>query len=337
MELSEDILPIDVWDRIFESLNLPELHRLSVTSRAFYVAVRNHLNLRFRLLLKEYVSDVSEFRCLMWNSEVVISGSRALQFVMPTPSPAWTIQPADLDLYAPLDQEDEILAQLLDEEGYRLDRWLDNLSIPPFPNKIHDEHTMYNMSQDIARIITVSHPKRQKSIDIIVSDSSSPLTAIFAFHSTPVMNWISAYSVTVAYPLMTFNGRGLISALNFAGSATVLSHRVQYALLKYRDGRHFTFATDPSEWEGVHACGTRHNCLQTIRHSNDVGTAFMTFSPRRRMPKDTSRRARRRDVKVGAIWRLGGSLCALGNDSNRQYGKGMQPFRVAVSDLTRRW
>ena len=88
------------------------------------------------------------------------------------------------------------LVTLLNNEGYQLVHQgiIDNL--PYCHSKIH---TILNLSNGI------------RSLDIVVSQKNMGLPPIFHFHSTAVMNFISANHIFCAYPALTFHGLSMVN------------------------------------------------------------------------------------------------------------------------------
>ncbi|KIO00531.1 hypothetical protein M404DRAFT_963360 [Pisolithus tinctorius Marx 270] len=132
----------------------------------------------------------------------VISGSLALHMVLPANSCAWT--PTDLDIYMPLHQ------------------------ICYLTMKLECKGIPYNMSA-IHSILTFSNGTHY--IDVIVSRTSTALSPLFQFHSTAVMNFISADTIFCAYPNLTFDHRALINPHpNYYG---LIGFKTMAALQKY--------------------------------------------------------------------------------------------------------
>ncbi|KIN94092.1 hypothetical protein M404DRAFT_73349, partial [Pisolithus tinctorius Marx 270] len=128
----------------------------------------------------------------------VISGSLALHMVLPANSCAWT--PSDLDIYNAKACLSHFHHALTFSEcllaGYNVIR------------ETRVDASSYNMST-IRSILTFSNGTHY--IDVIVSKTSTALSPLFQFHSTAVMNFISADTIFCAYPNLTFNHCALIN------------------------------------------------------------------------------------------------------------------------------
>ncbi|TDL18182.1 hypothetical protein BD410DRAFT_753461, partial [Rickenella mellea] len=206
---------------------------------------------------------------LMRDYEAVVSGCHALEFIMPSPDVPWTLAAADLDLYVPLGLEQPFIDFLEIFEGYdckprtRPASRKDLVRLSIYPNTF-------------SSMFTLHHPDTKRSIDIIVSCDASPLSPIFQFHSTPVMNWITADAVCSAYPLYTFASRGIVNPLVLADDEYLPSSL--RAIYKYRRHRHFDFQLDPSPWLGWHDCSRPLMCPHSVRSTIDGACLCVTFN-----------------------------------------------------------
>ncbi|KAI6041948.1 hypothetical protein EDC04DRAFT_2527457, partial [Pisolithus marmoratus] len=126
--------------------------------------------------------------------EAVISGSTALHLLLPECRTPW--KPTDLDIYIP--QHNLTLIQnRLKVEGYAT---IDE----PAVNKVG-----YHYSH-VSRVLVVS--KDQRKIDIVVSRTATALSPIFQFHSTAVMNFVSADTIFCSYPTLTLHSLSMVNA-----------------------------------------------------------------------------------------------------------------------------
>ncbi|KIK18502.1 hypothetical protein PISMIDRAFT_50173, partial [Pisolithus microcarpus 441] len=115
----------------------------------------------------------------------VISGSTALHVLLPECGTLWT--PTDLDIYV-LHREAERLLDHLTDQGYAV--------IAELPVK----KVGYTYSH-VSRLVVLTNGKN--SVDVVVSKTSTTLSPIFQFHSTAVMNFISADTIFSGYPTLT--------------------------------------------------------------------------------------------------------------------------------------
>ncbi|CAA7270646.1 unnamed protein product [Cyclocybe aegerita] len=126
---------------------------------------------------------------VMGISHTIISGSYALLVFF-----HGTFIPQDLDIYVPV-QWMHILKAYIVERG-----WKEN-----------DDHkdTAYDMAS-VLDILLFKHPQSNRTINIIISHTSSAIQPIVEFHSTLVMNYIASYGVVCLYPTLTLMGKGII-------------------------------------------------------------------------------------------------------------------------------
>ncbi|KIK22655.1 hypothetical protein PISMIDRAFT_38354, partial [Pisolithus microcarpus 441] len=125
--------------------------------------------------------------------DAVISGSTALHLLLPKSGTAWT--PKDLDLYVPLRTSAVLLARL-ESEGYGI--------ISQHPADV--EHYSYS---HVHEVVVVG--KGERKIDVIISKTSTALSPIFQFHSTAVMNFISADTIFCTYPRLTLERLSMVN------------------------------------------------------------------------------------------------------------------------------
>ncbi|KAI6029122.1 hypothetical protein BKA83DRAFT_4047502, partial [Pisolithus microcarpus] len=75
--------------------------------------------------------------------------------------------------------------------------------------------------------------RTSSKIDVIVSTNSSPISPIFQFHSTALINFITSTSIFCAYPQLTLQQLSLVNPFVVYGQA--LKRSTLMALLKYND------------------------------------------------------------------------------------------------------
>lgn len=101
-------------------------------------------------------------------------------------------------------------------------------------------------------------------------------TVIFSFHSTVVMNFISAYSIFSAYPQLTLDKCGLINTPYKPTS------RCLVALKKYKKCG-FSIKANLTAWPEFddHVCMKVYSCSMTVQDLYDQGALFIPFSSKR--------------------------------------------------------
>ncbi|KAI5987723.1 hypothetical protein EDD15DRAFT_2173323, partial [Pisolithus albus] len=131
---------------------------------------------------------------IMRSCDAVVSGSTALRLLLPEIGTPWN--PTDLDIYVPRSTSIQMLRRLK-AEGYNR-----------VSEKRQDDARYRN--SDVASVILVSNGRNM--IDIIISRTSAAISPIFQFHSTVVMNFVSADTVFCCYPNLTLRLLSLVNA-----------------------------------------------------------------------------------------------------------------------------
>jgi hypothetical protein len=127
-------------------------------------------------------------------------------------------------------------------------------------------------------------------VNLIETRSSAP-TAVFMFHSTFVMNYLTWNTLVCAYPKMTVRGRGLLNSDADEQSPRTMSCLIKYIL------RGFDNMERDEEWDSTHVCNRSSYCPRTLRRINDRGTMCATFSDDEGVAPDL--------VDASVVWRLG--------------------------------
>lgn len=137
---------------------------------------------------------------------MVMSGSGGVKVVDASP---WT--PKDLDFYCPVDNARQAL-DWFNKMGYSVaDQSKEYVSLSGLNETVYEEQGVevhLGARNCIKAVFTMAHPNFSKTINLIQSSSSSALAPIVFFHSTLVMNYVSADGVACAYPSLTLNGTG---------------------------------------------------------------------------------------------------------------------------------
>lgn len=110
-------------------------------------------------------------------------------------------------------------------------------------------------------------------INVIETTLSSAPTAIFMFHSTPVMNYLTWNAIICPYPLFVNGGQALINEYRAR-----FPPKLAEALLKYIK-RGYNYMKSASEWKEDHKCGEDPYCGKTVRYICDRWTLRFTFCP----------------------------------------------------------
>ncbi|KAI6011814.1 hypothetical protein PISMIDRAFT_69436, partial [Pisolithus microcarpus 441] len=130
---------------------------------------------------------------MLRSCDAMVSGSTALHLLMPEEGTTWI--PSDLDIYL-LQQTLPMMLRRLQHEGYSI------IAEPPV------KKSGYNYSH-VAHVLVVSNG--QRTVDLVLSRTSTALSPIFQFHSTVVMNFVSADTVFCSYPSLTLRRLSMVN------------------------------------------------------------------------------------------------------------------------------
>ncbi|KIO08655.1 hypothetical protein M404DRAFT_68309, partial [Pisolithus tinctorius Marx 270] len=126
----------------------------------------------------------------------VVSGSMALHLLLPANDIYCSLwHPSNLDIYVPFRLR-SLIACLLDAQGYRL-------QLP-----VSDDVAEY-AGTSIHSVLAFS--KGCYKIDVIVSVNAASITPVFQFHTTAVMNFVTADRIFCAYPALTLRARSHVN------------------------------------------------------------------------------------------------------------------------------
>lgn len=142
----------------------------------------------------QYFDNAYELLDILRTCDAVISGSTALHLLLPETGTSWT--PKDLDIYVPL-ATSRFLLKRLQYEGYTIH------------SELQTNVANYTYSH-VHGVVVVC--KGQRKIDVVISRTSTALSPIFQFHSTAVMNFVSADTIFCSYPKLTLRRLSLVNA-----------------------------------------------------------------------------------------------------------------------------
>lgn len=175
---SNNRLPNDTISLILEQLSVRDIISFSQvcrSTRRFYRSSLAHLVKKF---ISPYISPPKLF-LLMRKTWSVLSGSSVLWLLDGFPT-RWT--PKDLDVYCPLGSR-EYVVKFWKHEGYTVTYHGNVYVNPEYPHR----------GRQMSSLRTITKLERGKQrIDVLESRSSSAVEPIHFFHSTVVMNFISA-------------------------------------------------------------------------------------------------------------------------------------------------
>ncbi|KAG6915532.1 hypothetical protein DXG01_011029 [Tephrocybe rancida] len=216
----------DLFERTLFQMNLLELNSISEAHPKLRRLIRQHLQRSVYRMFTGLGFDPVHALEVLAESNSVVSGSSALLVLNP-----YTFIPRDLDVYCPRSQLDSVVASFLRK-------------YPHFKRSLSP--TEYD---NIGHILsTVSLRDEERAINIIAARTENNLLPIFNFHSSVVMNYVSAWEIYSAYPDPTFTYRNIINRLA-ACMPGANSAKFAGCIAKY-DERGYAYCADPTEWAG---------------------------------------------------------------------------------------
>ncbi|KAH6894774.1 hypothetical protein BKA70DRAFT_1117360 [Coprinopsis sp. MPI-PUGE-AT-0042] len=272
---------------------------------------------RFDCLLVAFgFESPSMFRDAMKRYNVIVSGSTALSIILPFDQP---LPVDDMDAYIASVEFKPFVEWLLKNTDFVQEiHWRDFDDL----NLLYDTITCANTLESVT---TFRSPSTKRRFQVISTLSDSPLTAVGAFHSTPVMNAILHCGVISFYPELTTQMKGIHnstgSMLGKVGERPKCVQKVfdKYSARGFELGPdYYTFwdfprgGIDIPGFEG-HQCGDWAYCPQTACHSLDEGVLqlpFPGYSP-----------IAMRMAVPGVFWRMA---------SNGSCERGDGPFRLGI-------
>ncbi|KAI6138608.1 hypothetical protein BKA82DRAFT_4020817 [Pisolithus tinctorius] len=214
---------LDIVNEVLGHCDLLGMFNLASTCRAHAEVAQQHLKTRIRNMGRGFFADPIVLRDILRTCDGVVSGSTALHLLLPAShsySTSWL--PTDLDIYVPFRSEN-LIARLLVGQGYRLHEPA-SVDVAMYAGtSIHSVHAF---------------SKGRYKIDVIVSVNAASIAPVFQFHTTAVMNFVSADRIFCAYPALTMRARSHVNpTLLYNGGL----HRKAIAPLRKYMSRGFTF------------------------------------------------------------------------------------------------
>ncbi|KAH7931035.1 hypothetical protein BV22DRAFT_1042808 [Leucogyrophana mollusca] len=286
----------EVMDNMFDVMALDVLQSFGSACKAHRKWVIEYLRRRKRCLLAKFIADLASFDDTLRATSSVISGSVALQFLLPQDATRWPS--TDLDIYTTAAGYKGVADALLCEKYILI--------------STGSSRPCYTQST-IRTVFTFA--KGGLRIDVVISASACAILPIFQFHSTIVMNYLSADSFFSAYPLFTNQFRGLVNPMSMKDGRHTM--KVVCALVKY-ENRGFSINASANDWESEdeeeHECRDNVCCPHYIRATNDVACA--------RVVLEESASVQSEDWDAGddvVMWRLGGETCDEADNASVPY------------------
>ncbi|KAF6744485.1 hypothetical protein DFP72DRAFT_1076362 [Ephemerocybe angulata] len=251
-------LPNELKCHTFGFLSLSDVISFCDISLQFRVFAIECLRLRLSDLTANYDIPLYTLLLILDRSNSVISGSTALELVHPT-----GLTPRNLDFICPNQEADAVCSFLMSKE------YIPIAEAPVHP-LIIDDVPGRNCIESVRRL---RHSVKGSIIQVIVSTSSSPLATVFSFHSTFVMNFISANGMYSCYPKMTERNVGV---RNVTDKMVQIQPRRLLDQEKYeRRGFSFVEGCPPLSDRFPHIVGD--TCLHLTRSVTDPSMAVLPF------------------------------------------------------------
>ncbi|KAJ6509632.1 hypothetical protein DFH09DRAFT_1334137 [Mycena vulgaris] len=237
-------------------------------------------------VLATFDTDPALILALLRTTRGIVSGSAALLMVADV-----DFNPGDIDIYVPTSQIDTALALAEKRLGFK-----------PVPFRVQG----YAASQTVNRVFYLI--KGSKHMNIMVVRGEDPTVAIFQFHSTAVMNYLTAYGLYCAYPSLTK------SKLSVANVSTLIGEsgrrdRIEACFDKYRR-RGILVENDVTKFPGheIHNCFVDAECPHTVRSTIDGKGDYVELFERTEAEAEWEKLNGRM-----AIWHMGGPMCDAKN------------------------
>ncbi|KAJ7867570.1 hypothetical protein B0H13DRAFT_2351844 [Mycena leptocephala] len=217
----------------------------------------------------------------------IISGSSVLP-----PLLEMDFEPNDLNIYILERSEIFILTFIQFNCGYNLDC---------------SQGSSYGTNTHILRVHWLEREGR--IINIIVVARTNTAVAVFHFHLTIVMNFITGYGVYCAYADLT------LSKLSVANNNLLVApsarQQTRRCIDKYiRHGiRYMVHLQGHEGWEN-HVCSTDKSCPATIRSLHNNGGLLIPFPSRTPSMDDGIRTELVYNGSQSVVWSLGGPSCS---------------------------
>lgn len=287
------MLSAEVQTNIMEQMALPDLIDFASTRRENKDGIAHYIAMRRIKLFWRFVVDADAFINLLDRTGSVVSGSCALTLLQ---AEREAIVGCDMDVYTTEKFETEVLDHFKEREGYKC-----------------MEEVKKKTEYDSSAILKMHKLQNEDmEVDIIVTDWKCALAPVVQFHSTAVMNYITARSIVCLYPRWTTANKSLVNPRMYLENLTHL--RTLHVLMKYRR-RGFRVSADPFHL-GEHMCeredGSRSKggyCPHAMRSTVDDDVLRWDFGPMKTLGDTT---ITCQDMPI-MMWCLGGYECVEGD------------------------
>lgn len=278
MLTSRHRLPLEDQLREMRTWTLQELMGLAELSPHGRILVEIALRTAWEDCLRTITPEPSAMRSAMRRTGTVLSGSCALAFL----DRGSTWAPTDFDFYCPAHTFEDFCTFIVAELGGTVTT---HTATPVSTGRLTNSYDGANAAHDDAAHDSYLHRSTTTTIierrvicvgsavlDVLRSAAPTALLPIPAFHSTIVVNFVSADGFVVAYPWSLSKKSSILAARPLTRSDLT-------AVQKYR-GRGYTFFDHAREFcpEGSTAeCASHGYCPHVVRHFGDTHCLAFTW------------------------------------------------------------
>jgi hypothetical protein len=285
-------LTMDCMVYTLNCMDLAQLMAFSGTSKSFRKIVTAFINRLVHRTIRPFFDNPTLFLNLLRHTRSVLSGSLALFLLFPCNLHS-TWKCGDADILVPREHKSAVITFLKAAFGYEV--------IHMFASDL-----THNPDSRIQEVVRMLCKDKDKQVDVIISDSDSSILPIWRFHSTIVMNFISADGIYCAFPSHTLHHHGIVNPIHIQSGLP--SSQIEYCIQKYKS-RGFNISTHPNDVDGEkrHSCGRSSICPNTIRSSLDSMSLAIAFDSSN---ISTTANKVHPDGHV-VTWILGGDACTM--------------------------
>ncbi|KAG2021347.1 hypothetical protein CC2G_006593 [Coprinopsis cinerea AmutBmut pab1-1] len=254
IQVPYSLLAVDLQYEILGHLNAADLKAMM---EAGCRLASKELLRRFTSILVRFSLDPDEFRTCMKTCDAVVSGSAALAILVPRSD---TFLPNDIDLYVSSKGLSKLLRYLHTNTPYTQETILTRT------RRSDNDYSILVGGTAISSVRLLEDAASGKSLNVIEASTGSPLSAVWGFHSTLVMNVVLHSGVGCAYPSHALEGIDKYRRRGF---------RLYPNLVELSTTQDPVLLRNPAL--SRHLCGTWAYCPQTVRDSLDPGMLWVPF------------------------------------------------------------
>ncbi|KAJ7758617.1 hypothetical protein B0H16DRAFT_1820572 [Mycena metata] len=258
---------------------------------------------RVREILANFDINPQHLLDLLRTTRGIVSGSAALLMVTDM-----DFKPGDLDIYIPASQDQTALLLVQRRLGYQLKK---------------SSARSYENNADIKRVHLLT--KGRNKIHVVTTKGENAAATIFRFHSTIVMNLLTAWGIYCAYPSLTLKRKGVANLPTLLNDLS-LSIRSRTCYEKYRS-RGVTLENDVRKFpeHAAHICHASAECPHTVRSTSDGKGLYVELF--NQPPHEVQRQEM---GEYTTVWMLGGPMCSSGNTFCTGFNKSLASIMKTV-------